>query len=242
MLSIIIPSFKEGNIIDVSVIEIIKALKNVIEYEIIVIDDNSNDCTLEKIKVLSSSNSNVHIYLNQLAKGFGNSIKEGIKMAKGEFICFVMADQSDDPQDIIKYYNLMNSGLYDCVFGDRWGIEQNVKNYPKFKFFLNRVGNKLLAKVFNIKYTDVTNSFKMYRKEVLMNLFPLVSNHFSITIEIPLKVIYREYKFKITPNSWRNNEHSVSNLNLWNVFFTYSLILIYCRIEKYFINHKSNNN
>jgi dolichol-phosphate mannosyltransferase len=197
MLSIIIPSFKEGNIIDVSVIEIINALNNVIEYEIIVIDDNSNDRTLEKIKVLSSSNSNVHIYLNQSAKGFGNSIKEGIKRAKGEFICFVMADQSDDPQDIIKYYNLMNSGLYDCIFGDRWGIEQNVKNYPKFKFFLNRVGNKLLARVFSVNYTDVTNSFKMYKKDLLMDLFPIVSNHFSITIEIPLKVIYRGHKFKV---------------------------------------------
>ena len=153
-----------------------------------------------------------------------------------------MADQSDDPKDIIRYFEYMSSGLYDCIFGDRWTKDQNVKNYPRFKFILNRLGNKLLSKIFSINYTDITNSFKMYKKEVLMDLFPLISSHFSITIEIPLKVIYRGYKFKITPNSWSNNEHTISNLNLWNVIFTYSLILIYCRIEKYFINHKSNNN
>ena len=235
MLSVIIPSFKEGKIIDVSVSQIIDQLNNTIEYEIIIVNDNSNDGTLEKIKALSKSNPNVHIYLNPEEKGFGNSIKEGIKRAKGEFVCIFMADQSDDPKDIIKYFEYMNSGLYDCIFGDRWTKDQNVKDYPKIKFFFNRFGNKLLAKVFKIKYTDITNSFKMYRKEILMDLFPLISNHFSITIEIPLKIIYRGYKFKITPNSWRNNEHTISNLNLWNVIFTYSLILIYCRIEKYFI-------
>jgi len=227
MLSVIIPSYKEGKIIDVSVNQIIDELNNVIEFEIIIIDDNSNDGTLEKIKALSTSNPNVHIYLNPAEKGFGNSIKEGIKRAKGEFVCIFMADQSDDPKDIIRYFEYMNSGLYDCIFGDRWTKDQNVKDYPKLKFFFNRFGNKLLAKIFKIKYTDITNSFKMYRKEVLMDLFPLISNHFSITIEIPLKIIYRGYKFKITPNSWRNNEHTISNLNLWNVIhlLSYSYLL-----------------
>ncbi len=234
-LTIIVPSFKEGKIIEFSIREIINTLKNRIDFEIIVIDDNSNDGTLEKMIALSKSDPSINIYLNSKPKGFGNSLKEGIKKAKGEFVCFFMADQSDDPNDILKYYNQINLGLYDCVFGDRWTKEQNVKGYPKFKFFINRLGNKLLAKIFKIKYTDITNSFKMYRKEVLMDLFPLISDHFSITIEIPLKLIYRGYKFKIIPNSWHNSDHTISNLNLWNVIFTYSLILIYCRIEKYFI-------
>ena len=81
-----------------------------------------------------------HIYLNPEEKGFGNSIKEGIKRAKGEFVCIFMADQSDDPKDIIKYFEYMNSGLYDCIFGDRWTKDQNVKDYPKIKFFFNRFG------------------------------------------------------------------------------------------------------
>ena len=242
MLSIIIPTYNEGKVIEVSVTEIIKTLNNEIEFEILIIDDNSDDGTLEKISTLSVSHSNVHIYLNPLSKGFGNSLKEGIKKAKGDYVCFVTADQSDDPKDIIKYFNLLCSEEYDCIFGDRWSEVNRVKNYPRFKFLLNRFGNKFLAKVFNIEYTDITNSFKMYRKDVLIDLFPIISSHFSITIEIPLKVIYRGYKFRVTPNSWRNNDHSISNLNLGNVIFTYFIIMIYCRIEKYFIKHQRKNN
>ena len=94
MLSVIITSFKDCKIIDVSVSQIIDQLNNALEYEIIIIDDNSNDGTLEKIKALSISNPNVHIYLNPMEKGFGNSIKEGIKRAKGEFVCIVEAAES----------------------------------------------------------------------------------------------------------------------------------------------------
>ena len=242
MLSIIIPAFKEGKIIDESVNQINKVLLNeLIHFEIIIIDDHSNDKTLEKIKEISINYKNIKIFLNSSSKGFGNSIVEGIKKAKGEFICIVMADQSDSPNDIIKYYSEIIKGDYDCIFGNRWEEKKLVENYPKFKFYLNRVGNKLLSYLFNIKYTDLTNSFKMYKKDVILELFPLISNHFSITIEIPLKIIYRGYNYKIVPNYWKNNQHTISNLNLFNVIKTYSFIAIYCLIERYFFNNKNQN-
>ena len=62
---------------------------------------------------------------------------------------------------------------------------------------------------------------------MLMELFPFISTHFSITLEIPLKVIYRGYSYKVIPNSWKNNQHTISNLNLINVIKTYSLVAIY---------------
>lgn len=236
MLSLVIPTFKEGKIIESSIKNILKKL-NRINYEIIIVDDNSNDGTFEKVNRIAETNSNISIFINPNKKGFGNSIKEGIARSKGDYICFVMADKSDDPKDIISYYDIIKLGDYDCVFGDRWVKPNSVKNYPKFKFFLNRVGNIVMSKIFNIEYTDITNSFKMYRKDLLLEISPLISNHFSITIEIPLKTIYRGYNYKVIPNTWRNDKLAVSNLKLWNVFFTYSLILFYCRIEKYFFKH-----
>ncbi len=242
-LSIIIPTFKEGRIIDKSVNEINDILsKESIDFEILIIDDNSNDQTLEKIKQISDKNENIKIILNSLPKGFGNSIVEGIKNAEGDIICFVMADQSDSPYDIINYYNEIIKENLDCVFGDRWVRGELVKNYPKFKFLINRIGNKVISNFFKIDYTDLTNSFKMYKKEVLLELFPLISYHFSITIEIPLKVIYRGYNYKVVPNSWKNNQHSISSFNLFHIAKTYTLIAIYCLIEKQFIKKKSENN
>ena len=239
-LSIIIPTFKEGRIIDKSVNEINDILsKESIDFEILIIDDNSNDQTLEKIKRISDKNEHIKIILNSLPKGFGNSIVEGIKNAEGDIICFVMADQSDSPHDIINYYNEIIKENLDCVFGDRWVRGELVKNYPKFKFLINRIGNKVISNFFKIDYTDLTNSFKMYKKQVLLELFPLISRHFSITIEIPLKVIYRGYNYKVVPNSWKNNQHSISSFNLFHIAKTYTLIAVYCLIEKQFIKNKN---
>ena len=239
-LSIIIPTFREGKIIDKSVNEINDILlKESIDFEILIIDDNSNDQTSEKIKQISNKNKHIKLILNTLPKGFGNSIIEGIKNAEGEIICFVMADQSDSPQDIINYYNEIIKDNLDCVFGDRWVGGKLVENYPKFKFLINRIGNKVISNFFKIDYTDLTNSFKMYKKRVLLELFPLISYHFSITIEIPLKIIYRGYKYKVLPNSWKNNQHSISNFNLFHIAKTYTLIAVYCLIEKQFIKNKN---
>ena len=242
-LSIIIPTFREGKIIDKSVNEINDILlKETIDFEILIIDDNSNDQTSEKIKKISNKNQHIKLILNTLPKGFGNSIIEGIKNAEGEIICFVMADQSDSPQDIVNYYNEIIKDNLDCVFGDRWVGGKLVENYPKFKFLINRIGNKVISNFFKIDYTDLTNSFKMYKKQVLLELFPLISRHFSITIEIPLKVIYRGYNYKVVPNSWKNNQHSISSFNLFHIAKTYTLIAIYCLIEKQFINNKDEKN
>ena len=240
-LTILIPTYREGKIIDTSIEDINRTLKKEeIDFEIIVIDDNSNDQTIEKINQISKTNKHIRVVLNSSSKGFGNSIIEGIKRANGEIICFVMADQSDSPKDIINYYNEIVLNDFDCVFGDRWIKKDLVENYPKFKFYINRFGNNVLSSFFNIKYTDLTNSFKMYKKSVLLELFPLISHHFSITVEIPLKAISRGYSYKIIPNKWKNNIHTVSNLNLRHVFVTYSLIIIYCLIEKYFFIKKHN--
>lgn len=242
-LSIIIPTFKEGKIIDKSVNEINDILsEEAIDFEVLIIDDNSNDQTLEKIKLISNKNERIRIHLNTLPKGFGNSIIEGIKNAEGNIICFVMADQSDSPNDIIKYYNEIIRNNCDCVFGDRWEGDHLVENYPKIKYLINRIGNKIISNFFKIDYTDLTNSFKMYKKSVLLELFPLISNHFSITIEIPLKAIYRGYKYIVVHNSWKNNQHSISSFNLFHVIKTYILIAIYCLIEKQFIDNKNKNN
>ena len=132
-LSILIPIYNEEDIILNCIHNIQNNFdKSVGDYEIIIIDDSKHNRSQEKLNI-----EKIKYYKNPKSKGFGNSIKEGIKRAKGEFVCIFMADQSDDPKDIIRYFEYMNSGLFYCVFGDRWTKDQNVKNYPKFKFFLN---------------------------------------------------------------------------------------------------------
>ena len=82
----------------------------------------------------------------------------------------------------------------------------------------------------------------MYRKDSLLKIYPILSNHFSITIELPLKLITRGFKYKIIDNSWENREHGISKMKLTNSVITYSIIIIYCLIDKYFWNKRYESN
>ena len=148
-----------------------------------------------------------------------------------------MADGSDSVDDLNKFYSLAINNNHDFVFGNRWG-NSNVTNYPKFKFFINRIVNKTISILFGINYSDFTNSFKLYTKKSLKEISPNISNHFSITVELPLKMITRVYKFHVVPNTWENREHGVSKMRIWNSILTYSMISLYCLIDKYFWNKR----
>ena len=238
-LAVIIPTFQEEANIHNMVIKTSNFLDECkIDYEIIVVDDNSSDSTRSIISNLSKLNRRINLYLNNKKKGFGNSIVMGLDKTKAELITIMMADNSDSLDDLKKYYDIMISEKdLDCVFGDRWS-NKSIKNYPFFKKILNRAGNKFIARLFNVEYYDFTNSFKIYKMSSLMKIYPILSNHFSITVELPLKMITRNFNYKIINNSWENREHGVSKMRLFNSVVTYLIIVVYCLIDKYFWNKR----
>jgi dolichol-phosphate mannosyltransferase len=238
MLSIVIPTFQEEKSIKKTLNTICSFLEDKIEFEIIIIDDKSQDDTHKIISRLPQFNKTIFFYLNESKPGFGNSIIKGIHFAKGTYVTIMMADLSDSVQDLLKYYHaIVSDDSLDCIFGDRW-VENSVKNYPKIKRIINRVGNNFLRLIFNSDYSDFTNSFKLYKRESILTIEPIISNHFSITIELPLKMITRGFNYIVIPNKWENREHGISNMKIINSIFTYSLITIYCLIDKYFWNKR----
>ncbi len=242
-LGIIIPTFQEEKNIGNTISKITKHLnRNNLEYEIIVVDDHSSDETKNIIKALKIKNNKIKFYLNKNRQGFGNSVVMGIEKSNSDYIVIMMADNSDSIEDLMRYYEIMLSNAeLDCVFGDRW-IKGTVKNYPIFKKILNRSGNFMISKIFRVEYYDFTNSFKIYKRESLLKIYPILSNHFSITVELPLKMITRGFEYKVIENSWENREHGISKMKLFNSIITYSIIVIYCLIDKYFWNKRYVNN
>jgi dolichol-phosphate mannosyltransferase len=109
-----------------------------------------------------------------------------------------------------------------------------VYDYPKLKYFLNRLFNYLIKIFFRLKYDDVTNAFKMYKAETIDGLKPLLSPHFNLTVELPLKAIVRGYSYAVLPNTWRNRKFGESNLKIREMGSRYFFILLYCFIEKFF--------
>lgn len=230
-VSVIIPFYNEGGNFDQILNNLNKELDN-IDYEIIFINDFSTDeskAILEK-KIISLERFKV--IDNQEKKGLGGAIRTGILNSNGEYVAVMMCDLSDSVLDLKKYYFEISKGDFDAVLGTRFSKNSDVKNYPKFKYILNRIFNLFVKIVFLSNYNDFTNAFKMYKKKTLINLFPIISEDFNIFLEIPLKVIYRNYKYKIIPISWHGRKKGKSKFKIKELRSKYVFTLIYCFFEK----------
>jgi len=236
MLSIIVPVRDESNNIQ-DVFDYFNNNLKMIEHEVLIINDFSNDDTLEKSKNLIIKYKNFKVF-NNLKKGLGGAINLGIKKAIGEYVAIMMADQSDDINDLIKYNNLMQSAEYDAILGSRFTKESKVNDYPIQKLILNRIFNFFVSIIFFNSYNDYTNAFKIYKKSVLLEIMPLISESFNIFLEIPLKIISRNYRYKIVSINWMGRKKGESKFKIKELGSKYLFTLIYCFIEKNLLNIK----
>lgn len=226
LTSIVIPAKNEEKNIEHTLFLISSALKqNRFDYEIIVVDDGSGDHTAETVTRFSQTNGAVRLIRNLYPPGFGNAIKTGLEAFKGDHVIITMADLSDDPDDVIRYIKEMRNG-YDCCFGSRWGSGAAVENYPPLKLLLNRSANTLIRILFGIPYNDVTNAFKGYSRTVIDGIQPIRSEHFNITVELPLKAIIRGYSYQIIATSWRARKSGVSHFKINEMGSKYLWIIL----------------
>ena len=233
-LSVIIPARNEAENLWKCITEISSELEiHSIDNEILIIDDGSTDNTPIIIHSLMAEYKSVRYIKNDGENGFGRAIQLGLKEFSGDAVAIMMADRSDSPNDLIKYWNALNDG-YECAFGSRFIKSSRVIDYPVIKLVANRIVNILIRYSFNIDYNDVTNAFKMYKREVIAGCRPIISPHFNLTVEIPLKAIIRGYSWKIIPISWKNREKGVAKLKLREMGSRYFFIIAYLWLEKYF--------
>jgi dolichol-phosphate mannosyltransferase len=231
-LSIIIPCKNEEKTILKTFLKLKKKIKfKIKKFEIILIDDFSKDNTLGILKKISKQSKNIKVIKNKY-KGLGGAINLGIKFSKNKYIAIMMADLSDDPYDLIRYYNEISNNDLDAVFGSRFMRQSKVVEYPIKKLIYNRIFNIFVKLIFLSKYNDFTNAFKIYKKNTLIDLKPLVSENFNIFLELPLKTINRKKKIKIIPINWRNRKIGSSKFKVNELSSKYFFTLIYCFFEK----------
>ena len=232
MLSIIIPAYNEEECIENTVKAFNDKLKKEnIKHEILVIDDHSTDKTVEILEKLNKKIKELRLIHNDYPNGFGSTIIKGLNNYKGDYVTIVMADLSDSPDDLVKFYNEIQKG-YDCVFGSRFIKGGKVVDYPKFKLVLNRLGNTMIRILFFMRYNDTTNPFKLYRSRTIEGVKPLVSRDFNLEVEIPLKAIVRGYSYSVVPNTWINRDGGESKFKIKEMGGKYMLTIIYCYLER----------
>lgn len=214
-LSIVIPAMNEEENLPNTIEKLVEEIDvtHQIPYEIIIVDDNSTDETARVAYDLQSQNSNIQVVRRSPPGGFGRAIRSGIDAVTGDVVVIYMADCSDDPKDVIVYYNKIQEG-YDCVFGSRFVRGSKVSNYPRMKLFFNRVVNKCVQFMFWTKFNDLTNAFKAYRTDVIKACGPYTACHFNITIEMSLGALARKYHIVQVPISWYGRTWGSSKLKL----------------------------
>ncbi|SOE20933.1 dolichol-phosphate mannosyltransferase [Spirosomataceae bacterium TFI 002] len=234
-LSVVIPAYNEEESIGETLHSLYNSLKkHNIDHEIWVTNDNSKDNTAAVLTELQKEIPTLVFETNKGPNGFGYAVRYGLERYSGDCVAVFMADMSDDPEDLVKYYRTMQEQDVDAVFGNRWAEGGKVIDYPRHKKVINRVANLIVRMVMGISYSDTTNAFKLYKRETMDGIKPFMAPHFNLTIELPLKSIVRGYSYAVVPNSWTNRKYGESKLKIKEMGSRYFFILMYCFIEKYF--------
>lgn len=234
LLSVIIPARDEEGCIASTVQHLNLELSlHHVPHEIVVVDDGSTDATWEKLQALAAKLPELRPMQNTGQHGFGRAITFGLDRMNGDAVVIMMADESDDCRDVVRYWNLLNEG-WECIFGSRFMKGGGVIDYPWLKLRINRLANFFIRVIFGIKLNDTTNAFKAYRKTVIDGCRPIVAPHFNLTVEIPLKAVVRGYSWTMIPITWRNRRTGTAKLKLREMGSRYLFICAYVWLEKYF--------
>jgi dolichol-phosphate mannosyltransferase len=231
MLSVVMPAYNEEAVIAATVRALAAELdRQGIAYEILVVNDKSRDGTAEVLRSLQAEFPHLRHVDNPGPHGYGCAVRLGLANFRGDAVVVAMADGSDAPSDVVAYFRKIEEG-YDCAFGMRFGSGTSVEGYPRFKRLLNRAGNRLIAWLVGSDYTDFTNGFKCFRREVIERMQPLVGAQFNLTIEMSIKAVLGGARFAVVPNSWIEREGGVSKFRLVQAGRLYLATIAYCLLQ-----------
>lgn len=230
-LSVVVPAQNEEGSVGATVEGVVAALEREgIDYEVVVVNDDSDDSTEAVVQAIGVENPRVRCHRSRYERGFGMAIRAGLEVFEGDAVAIVMADASDDPEDLVRYHHILEEG-WDCAFGSRFVPGARVNDYPRLKYVINRLANQFIRILFRHRYNDTTNAFKAYRREVIETIQPLLSKHFNLTVEMPLKAIVRGHSYEVIPTNWTNRTSGVPKLAMKEMGSRYLFIVLYVWLE-----------
>jgi dolichol-phosphate mannosyltransferase len=233
-LTVVIPARDEGSCIASTVEHLHVELRiHDVPHEIVVVDDGSQDGTWKVLEDLKMRVPALAPVQNPGPHGFGRAVAFGLNHMTGDAVVVMMADESDDCRDVVRYWKVLNEG-WECAFGSRFVSGGGTVDYPKLKLVLNRLVNFAIRVLFRTPLNDTTNAFKAYRRTVIDGCRPLIAPHFNLTVELPLKAMVRGYSWTVIPITWRNRRTGEAKLKLREMGSRYLFIVLYVWLEKYF--------
>jgi dolichol-phosphate mannosyltransferase len=216
-ITIVIPTYNEIENIGLLIRKIFKIFeKNKLNGNVIVVDDNSPDGTAEEVKKLAKK---YKIFLIQRKKklGLGSAYIKGFKKAlklKSDLIFEMDADLSHNPKYIPDFINKINEG-YDIVVGSRFEARGKIVGWNWFRKLVSKVGNIVGRYIANIKISDITSGYRVYRKEVLkkISLDEIKSKSYDFQMEMLFRALKKGFKVGVIPIVFVNRKFGKSKLS-----------------------------
>jgi len=223
---VIIPTYKERENID----SLVKAIYNLpVEFDILIIDDNSPDGTADLIKSLQPSFSNLHLLERPGKMGLGTAYLTGFDWAleKGYSYIFEMdADFSHDPNDLLKLYKACADEGADVAIGSRYISGVNVVNWPLSRVLMSYFASIYVRIITGMKIMDTTAGFKCYSAASLRNIrrYKVRSIGYAFQIEMKFTAWKLGYKVVEVPIIFTDRKLGTSKMSggifneaLWGV-------------------------
>lgn len=207
-LSILIPCFNEKNTIEKIVTRVQNQLKlyNFLNYEIIIVDDCSNDGTKEILDRIKNY-SNISIIRHQRNLGKGAALQTGINIISGDVLIIQDADLEYDPSDYNKLLLPFFETNADVVYGSRF---LGGGKYVRTHFFWHYLANKLLTFIcnafINLNLTDMETGYKVFSSKAIKSI-TISENSFSVEPEVTIKLAKRGFKFYEVPITYNGRSY-----------------------------------
>lgn len=209
-LSIVIPVYNEGPNILATISTIEQKVRT--PHRILIVYDFDEDNTLPAVRPLVSRGT-VQLVKNRYGRGALAAIRTGFDAAATGLVLVMMADSSDDPSAVDCMVDKIEQG-YDLVCGSRYMRGGRQIGGPWFKKLLSRAAGVSLHYFVGLPTHDVTNSFKLYRKELLDLVRFESTGGFEIGMEIVVKAYLHNYRIGEVPSVWTDRTTGESRFNM----------------------------
>ncbi len=198
-LSIVMPVYNEGALIQETISKVESSAKS--PHELLITYDMDEDTTITPVEKLQKKHPNVKLVKNIFGKGALNALKTGLKKAKGEVVCVMMADLTDDPKILNEMIKKYDKG-FDVVAASRYMKNGKQIGGPIVKQILSRLAGVSLYYLGMLPIHDATNSFRLYSKKFLDNIKIESDGGFELAIELTVKAHFLGYKVTEVPTTW----------------------------------------
>ena len=225
-VSVLVPAFNEENAIEETITKLNSALGELESFELLVIEDGSEDGTLAKLKSLQPLFPALRVVEHDRNRGYGAALKTGMRHAHSELIAIIDADGTYPIADLPKLVRM--AADYDMVVGARTG--ENVQ-YPLIrkipKYFLRRWINWIVK----TNVPDINSGMRVFRKAMGQRFVRILPDGFSFTITITISSIRNNYRVLFEPIDYFERK---GKSKIRPIHDTLRFLQIICRTGMYF--------